>query len=279
VGTLPQCIKDLLSNHDIVAIQNAPRIAGQRHPTWYPIFCEQPPVEYLTNGSVRLISDEPGGIDWLSAQRRYLVSLDDLEGAAAALAEIRAYGALLEAGFQVTPIPRTMDDATPDFTVDAGDGPVVVEVFTKHQDNDQKQLLADVHAGKTPPGVERSTIKGKNVTGNFTVTTLQPGGAPDPNKPHDSVQANLISRICAAKGDESQLPNDGPCLLWIDFRSFGAWPEVLDLTHAAPLLSDRRGLTSGALWYAFYGWRNAPIFEVDLFSNNFVTGRLRRRYG
>lgn len=28
-------------------------------------------------------------------------------------------------------------------------------------------------------------------------------------------------------------------------------------------MSGRDGLTSGALWYAFYGWKDAPIFEED----------------
>jgi hypothetical protein len=75
---------------------------------------------------------------------------------------------------------------------------------------------------------------------------------------------DAVERRCAAKGDEAQLPNDRPSLLWIDFRSFGLWPAVLKLEQAAPLISGRVGLTSGALWYAFYGWRGAPIFEEDI---------------
>jgi hypothetical protein len=147
---------------------------------------------------------------------------------------------------------------------DTGDIPIIVEVFAKHQDDDQKKLLNAIEAGETPPGVGRSTFTGSNVTAHFTTAVLQPGGASDPEKPNDSVQANLISRVCAAKGNESQLSDDSPSLLWIDFRTFGPWPEGLDIQQTSPLISGRDGtLCSGALWYAFYGWRNAPIFETD----------------
>jgi hypothetical protein len=96
-----------------------------------------------------------------------------------------------------------------------------------------------------------------------TMWEQRPGGAPDPDKPNDSVQANVISRVCGAKGEEKQFPADRPSLLWIDFRSFGAWPEALKLEQCTPLISGHKGLTSGALWYAFYGWKDAPIFEED----------------
>jgi hypothetical protein len=65
--------------------------------------------------------------------------IDDPEEASAGLAELRAYGGLLEAGFKCTPIP-VKDDSTPDFEVDAGDGPVIVEVFAKHQDESETKL-------------------------------------------------------------------------------------------------------------------------------------------
>lgn len=260
----PRCIRDLLSQDEVTAINNAPLIAGARHPTWYPIFRPTDrPAEVLTNQSVAIVANAAKNIDWLRALHPRLVRLDDHEEAAAALAELRAYGAFVEAGFAVTPIPRAAT-TTPDFTVDAGDGAVVVEVFTKNQDAAQKAFLAQIRAGNTPPGVGRSIFKGKRFSMTTTVATLQPGGAPDPAKPDDSTQANMISRVCAAKADETQLPNDRPSLVWIDFRNFGLWPEVLTLEQSAPLMSGHHGLTSGALWYAFYGWRGAPIFEEDV---------------
>lgn len=255
-------LRDLLSEQELAIIQTAPLIPTGRFPTWYPIFHSEPrPVDYLTNGAVARISDA-GDEAWLRSLAPRLRRMDDPEEASAALAELRAYGAFLEADFKVKPIPL-QDDSTPDFEVDAGDGPVIVEVFTKHQDESETELWEAMESGKTPQGVERHSAKIKFGEIRTVVSEHWPGGAPDPNKPDDSVQANVISRICAAKGQEKQFPADKPSLLWIDLRSFGAWPEVVKLEQCTPLMSGHHGLTSGALWYAFYGWKDAPIFEED----------------
>ncbi len=257
-------VRDLFSDDELTTIKNWPLISGIRHPTWFPIFYEeQKPVEILSNGAVANI-DRDGGAGWLKSLRPRLLQYDNPEEASACLAELRAYGGLLEAGFSVKPIHRS-SKATPDFEIDAGDGRVIVEVFTKHEDGDQLTTRRAIAAGETPLGVERSVIEGKHVTVHTTISVGQPGGAPNPEKPNDSVQANVISRVCAAKGNETQLPDDAPSLLWIDFRSFGSWPEVFDIRQTSPIMSGHRGLTSGALWYALYGWKGAPIFEEDFF--------------
>ena len=256
-------LHDLFSTDEINAFNAAPLKGRKRHPTWYPIcFSEPRPAEIVTNKAVALIDRQQEGRAWLHNLKPRLIDIADYEEAASALAELRAYGALLEAGFSVKPIP-TSSIPTADFEADAGDGPIVVEVFAKHQDEQQQQLIEDVAAGKTPPGVERSHTQRGNRRMEITTMELHPAGIPDPNKPHDCVQANLISRVCAAKKDETQFPADKPSLLWIDFMTFGQWPEVLSLEQAAPLISGHQGLTSGALWYAFYGWLHAPIFEED----------------
>ncbi|MGN6285502.1 MAG: hypothetical protein ACTHM2_10165 [Afipia sp.] len=255
-------IRDLLTDKELEAVHTAPLIATGRFPTWYPIFYSEPrTVDYLSNGAVALICSE-GDEDWLRSLAPRLCRIDDPEEASAALAELRAYGAFLEAGFKVKPIP-VKDDSTPDFEVDAGDGPLIVEVFAKHQDESETERWEDLKSGKTPEGVERQSSKVAGGEIETVVSTQHPGGAPDPDKANDSVQANVISRICAAKGKEKQFPTDKPSLLWIDLRSFGVWPEAVGLEQCTPLMSGHHGLTSGALWYAFYGWKDAPIFEED----------------
>lgn len=255
-------VRDLLTGEELKAVHTAPLIAAGRFPTWYPIFhSELRPVDYLSNGAVARISSE-GGDAWLRSLAPRLCRMDDPEEASAALAELRTYGAFLEAGFKVTPI-LVKDDSTPDFEVNAGDGAVIVEVFAKHQDDNEAKLWEDIKSGETPEGVERHSTKVNGGEITTVISEQRPGGAPDPNKPNDSVQANVISRICAAKGKEKQFPEDKPSLLWIDLRSFGAWPEAVKLEQCTPLMSGHHGLTSGALWYAFYGWKDAPIFEED----------------
>jgi hypothetical protein len=268
-AVMPKCLRDILTEAEATAIENAPPIGLQRHPTWYPIFDGQSSATNdLTNGAVFRIA-LVGDIAWLQQLPSRLTRIDDPEEAAAALGELRAYGALLQAGFKVTPIPRSTD-ATADFSVNAGDGEVIVEVFTKHQDEDQAQLQADIAEGRATRGVQRGTMESSNLTVHTTISSIQPGGAPDKNKPHDSVQANVISRVCAAKAKELQLPDDASSLLWIDFHSFGPWPAALSSDQASPLISGNNGFTSGALWYGFYGWRGAPIFEEDFFPQDRV---------
>jgi hypothetical protein len=257
-----ESVRDLFSDKELKTIKSWPLVAGLRHPTWSPIFIEEPKtVDILSNRSVADVYLN-GGEGWLRSLVPRLLRYVDPEAASASLAELRAYGGLLEAGFAVKPIDRS-NEATPDFEIDAGDGRIIVEVFAKHEDDDQTIARREIAAGGTPPGVERSVMEGKHVTVNTTISVGQPGGEPNPEKPNDSVQANVTSRVCGAKGNETQLPNDAPSLLWIDFRSFGPWPEVVDIQQTSPIMSGHRGLTSGALWYAFYGWKGAPIFEED----------------
>lgn len=257
-----QTLRDLFSEKELSAIQAAPLIPTGRFPTWCPIFhSELRAVDYLSNKAVADISGK-GDDAWLRKLTPRLCQMDDPEEASAALAELRAYGAFIEAGYEITPIPVN-GASTPDFEVDAGDGPVIVEVFAKHQDKSESQLWGDIQVGKTPPGVERSTYETEVGVIRTTISEQHPGGTPDPTRPNDSVQANVIQRICGAKGSEKQFPADKPSLLWIDLRSFGAWPEAVKLEQCTPLVSGHQGLTSGALWYAFYGWKGAPIFEED----------------
>ncbi|MFX4226476.1 MAG: hypothetical protein ACFHHU_00875 [Porticoccaceae bacterium] len=240
-------VASLLTNAQLDSIKNSTiHPSSGRFPTWHPIFNPKPSTfDVLSNSSVRIVSAK-GGTAWLTGITSRLTNLGNPEDAAAALSELRVYGAFLEAGFSVTPIP-TATHTTPDFEVDAGDQTVVVEVFSKHA-----APLSVTNAG---------TINGKNIQG--AVTVHQPAGIPDPDKLGDSVQANVISRVCRAKQNEAQIPEDKPSILWIDFGNFGLWPQAVTPDQSCPLISGRDGITSGALWYAFFGWKGAPIFEPE----------------
>ena len=46
------------------------------------------------------------------------------------------------------------------------------------------------------------------------------------------------------------------------FRDLGKWPGVFKEEQRSPLISGHHGaLCSGAIWYAFYGWKGAPVFD------------------
>lgn len=261
-------LSDLFTPEEIERIDKAQLLpTGTRHPTWFALCSREPrPVDNLVRLAVPDIARETGGETWLKDLGDRLRNLQDDSGASSALAEIRAYGGLLEAGFEVTPIIRA-SDATPDFTVDAGDGPVTVEVFSKHQDKQQDKLMAAANTpdGEHPYGIERSETTVGERTLRMAVTELTPGGRPDPTKEGDSVQANLISKVCSMKPDETQVAADRPCVLIADFTHFGGptASQLIEPHHTSPLIRGFRGraLCSGAMWYGVYGWKGAPVFE------------------
>ena len=181
------------------------------------------------------------------------------------MAEIRTFGGLSEAGFDVQPVPET-DETTPDFIAKTAHQSVAVEVAAKLQDHRQDDLQGSIHDamrgdGPVPEGVGHSVHRRHGSSIQMFVSAHQPGGSPDPSKPHDSVQANLISRVCGIKGKENQIPDNMAAVLVVDFNDFGGplAPFVL-IDQTAPAIAGSNGFTSGALWYAFFGWKGAPVF-------------------
>jgi hypothetical protein len=258
------CIADLFTAEEIKRLDDAPlRPGGLRHPTWFTLHNSKPrAVDFLVHEAVPAIARHALGEAWLKDIAPRLNDFVDDRNASSSLAEIRAYGGLLEAGFTLTPVART-SEATPDFIVDAGDGLVTVEVFSKHQDDEQDDLVAAANTpdGEHPLGIERSMMMAGDKVIRTATIERTPAGHPDPAKPGDSVQANVISRVCAMKADETQVDPARPCLLIADFTHFGTL-DVSQLSHqTTPLIRGRGGLCSGGMWYGVYGWKGAPVFE------------------
>jgi hypothetical protein len=123
-------LHDLFDSQQLKAIEEAPSVAGDRHPTWYPLYAEKPrATDFLVHKAVTLVSQQPEGDAWLRRKKTALLDQADPNSASSTLAEIRAYGGFLEAGFGVTPIPHR-EHATPDFTVEVDGDLMTVEVFS-----------------------------------------------------------------------------------------------------------------------------------------------------
>ena len=259
--------------------------SGHRHPTWVPLFGEVQALHaghYRLEESVRLISNRKDGPGWLAAKTSKLLDVDDVNNASAAMAEIRAFGGMIEAGFDVDPVAET-EKPTPDFIATTEDQTVAFEVAAKHQDREQDKLQEQIHDamrgnGPVPAGVEHSLYRGHRGSIESFVSVHQPGGKPNPEKPNDSVQTNLTSRVCAIKGGEQQIPDDKAAVLVVDFNDFGGplTPHTL-IDQTAPAITGRDGFTSGALWYAFYGWNGAPVFDGEERVRMEHEGRFRMR--
>jgi hypothetical protein len=187
--------------------------------------------------------------NWLQSKAHRLESVADYKEAATALAEIRAYAALLGCGFDVKPIPKGKR-ATPDFHAQLDSSTYVeVEVYAKQLNGAEAEALQRFHE-EVPSQMPQSGIY-------IREHTSKPFGEPGPG---ESTTENVISKLASAKQRESQFSDSMPSILWLDFQDE---PLRLFPLEAAtqPVSKDRTGFFSGPLWYAFYGQKSLPIFE------------------
>lgn len=193
---------------------------------------------------------------WLDELKSKILQTNAIQ-AASALAELRAYGSLLKAGYQVTPIPVS-SAPTPDFTISDGPIDVSVEVQAK-QFNDETEESLETHETWVA-----SQPKSPGVTSYVHV--VYPFGKPQPGS-GDTTTTNAIKRLRQIKKDDRQFTEGKPAILWLDFQDLHTWNMSLTADQFQPLLSSKEHLTSGALWYAWYGWHGAPVFEQCHYSH------------
>ncbi len=192
-------------------------------------------------------------MSWLDKKKPRIIG-ENLTDAAAALAELRAYGSLLAAGYTVKPVhEKRAKGGTAEFIISEGNFSAIVEVHAKQFfEETEKELVQHnkwVSAQPKLPGVSSYEH------------VVHPFGKPTPGKPGDTVTANAISRICGIKPREHQLSERMPSILWEDFQDLYTWNMSMTVAQFRPIISWNGHLTSGALWYALYGWNGAPIFE------------------
>jgi hypothetical protein len=223
------------------------------------------PTAIDTAAAARLVNSRDP--KWISGIRKRILDRSAPANAASALAELRAYGGLLTAGLQVTP-QEPGGKPAPEFLVDAGDGnSVLVEVHAKQIDGEMQTAL-DQHREERKSQVDEFRAKlareGKQ-RGVFVgePVAIAPFGRPDPDKPGDTISANVISRLCGIKKTEHQFRDDIANVLWLDMQDDYSWNLALGPREAHPLSSWRGAMISGTLWYALYGWKGAPIMEEN----------------
>jgi hypothetical protein len=169
------------------------------------------------------------------------------------LGELRAFGTLRSAGFEVQCVPRKKGEPSQDFEVRLHSGaPVHVEVFTKQWDTAMENEY-DVFANapvSPEPGVQ------------FRELEVMPFGKPRDRKDHpgDSVATNAVSRIAAIKARSKQLPAGQGNVLFIDFMRPDPLP-LMGADQAFALNSAQGHISTGVLFAAIYGQIGWPIYE------------------
>lgn len=236
---------------------------GLRHPVAALALAQGPnQVKTNTEQAARAISRVNN--TWLEAIKPRLVDTTDFANASSALGEIRAYGALLEAGLTIKPGPTvTGKKVVPEFEVDAGDGSVIVEVHSRQMDGQQAQALAAYHMQRRDSIEAAKEANPGKAFVDTSAIDVTPLGAPNPEKAGDSVLTNAISRICAIKANERQSDPTKAFVLWLDLQDPTVWGLPISDEQLAPLWTGHEGhVESGALWYALYGREGDPMMEM-----------------
>jgi hypothetical protein len=170
---------------------------------------------------------------WATNLRPRLLSQTELSSTESALAEIRACGALLEAGYPVVIGGKNADTgATPEFHVLLDGVETIVEVWNRNRPQ------------------------------NFVTAggTLAPFGAPNPEKEGDSVLTNVIQRVAGIKDREHQAAANQPFVVWADLQSVETMRFDYS-NHLAVIMNDNGRQLSGGYWHALYGRKGDPLFE------------------
>ncbi len=193
---------------------------------------------------------------WFCSNKDRLLDVDDYSSPSSFLAEVRTYGYLLLAGFDVNGITET-SKPTPDFCIIFKDDSVRVEVNAKQYSKDESDALDEFNNGSDEPLQSGVNIREHVIT---------PFGKPTPD---ENVTENAISRLAQIKQQEYQFSETEPSVLWIDFQD-ELWDIVLKPDSIHPLRSWQNGLYAGEIWFSLFGFNGAPIFAGE-------TSKLRRR--
>jgi hypothetical protein len=220
----------------------------------------------------------------LNPLKKRLLQTESLTEPASALAELRAYGALLDSGLDVSSIPAATPGAKPDFTVRFNNEEMHVEVQAKTHDEAMAREIEKFHRVTYEASVGKSASAPRPRV-SISMIEVQPFGRPRPDKPADTTRTNAICKISQIKDDERQFTEGVPALLWLDFQDAQNLGMALLPEDLSPVISGQGWVNSGVLWYALYGWKGAPVFERHCLLTSFESrsvvpmqheGRFRR---
>lgn len=233
----------------------------ERHPLNRLLFPQERDSQVVENMRGALIRVFDKDETWMLRQKERLLSTDDYSHASSALSEIRAYGALLGTGL---PIKANLAGSVsePDFFIEEGEEKIFVEVHSKRWSQEEEEAFIKFNNEQ-----KRPTIDG-GVTMRLHITT--PFGVP--KKEQENVTINAIHKLAQMKQQEEkqkqQFSRDHTSILWVDFQD-EAWNLLLHENDAQPVKTWQGGFWSGPIWYAFYGWKGAPVFEGQRIEEGF----------
>lgn len=242
-------LRSILKDDEIKAIEELP-VKDRRHPVKQLLQPRDEEKQVLVNTNLALKRIMGRDKSWLESIRHRLTDTDQFSASSSVLGEIRAYGYLLDTLLQVKPMPET-DTSTPDFRVicDDNDEEVIIEVHSKQYDGNEESALEKFNTESI------SIDPNKRIAIREHVVT--PFGKPRIN---ENVSENVISRLAKIKQTETQFSVTLPSVLWLDFQD-DMWKLAINADGINPIHTWNSEIYVGVIWYAFYGFKDAPIFE------------------
>jgi hypothetical protein len=193
---------------------------------------------------------------WARNLRRRLLDEKDWTNAESALAEIRACGALLEAGFPVQLGGKNAETgARAEFHICIEGVETIVEVWTRNLSKNDLKTMEDQQAASS------STRHAPGATIKTSIASVAPFGHPDPNKEGDSILTNIIQRVAGIKEREHQAHDHHSFVLWVDLQSTEAMRFDYS-AHLQPVFNWNGALNSGGYWHALYGHKGDVLLEM-----------------
>lgn len=242
-------LESLLSNDDINKVFAIPKTHKQQplarllDPHNNNKFGSVAQVLANTNRAIGFINQRYDMEKWLCKKLKVACGTDFAD-ASGALAEIRALGMLLEAGFNPRCVPEG-DEPTPDFElIDEGinfNVTATIEVTCRQMDGNEATKLAKFN-NNAPSQPDNNVC---------IIHTL---GPPSKNK-HEHTTMNVVHRIASLKQGDKQIYPNTPHILWVDFQDedmFGIENQIVPVEVDSTV--DHEGnFHSGGIWLGFFG--------------------------
>lgn len=203
---------------------------------------------------------------WISNLKPRLLDVDDYSQSSSALSELRAFGYLLEAGIFVRQIGKSGSD----FFLESGQEKALVEVHSRQLNRSEAEGLEKFNCGLTQRNYQPREAQGWVVREHRTIPFGQP-------REHENITENAISKLAAIKGKEHQLSQDNTSILWLYFQD-QIWDLLDEPNRVLPVRTWNGAFFSGEFWYAFYGWKGAPIFEGFRLDMSDFIGKVTMRH-
>lgn len=240
-----------LSESEIENIRNT-TIKDRCHPLkrlLYPRKGVERDLQVIVNTERALRHLKQHHTQWLRNLKPRLLNINDYSNSSGALGEIRAFGYILEAGISVEPISQNGAD----FWVEDNQERVLIEVHSKQLHDQESESLENFYNGLRNEMTNSDRNTGWVIGEHRTVPFVKP-------QKHENVTENAISKLCGIKQTEHQMSTDYTSIIWLDFQD-EVWDLLDTVDRVLPVRTWNRAFYSGELWYAFYGWEDAPIFE------------------